>query len=309
VRGRSLSLEWDETPEALPLVSGDGASPWLILPPDVRAAFDRLVRSGHPFRRTGFGRAMLGVKCGLNEAFVVEVGKVDADTAEVGYRGRSGAIERQVVRPLVRGDTMHAWRVPPNRDGIVWTHDGAGIPLRALPAGAARWLGPWRRQLSARSDLRGSMRWWSLFRTEGADSARCRVVWSDFGRVPKAAVLPAGDPTVPLNSCYVVSCSDEIDALALATLLNSPVAAAWLNVIAEPARGGWRRYLAWTVSLLPIPREWNRARDILAPLAARAIEGDPPSAHELIDVTCKAYRLKRESLAPLLAWSHSTTEP
>ena len=118
---------------------------------------------------------------------------------------------------------------------------------RALPTGAAKWLAPWRRQLSSRTDLHGSARWWSLFRTESADNTRHRVVWSDFGRVPKAALLPAGDPTVALNSCYVLSCEDRQDALAFMVLLNSPLAAAWLNAVAEPARGGWHRYLAWTV--------------------------------------------------------------
>jgi hypothetical protein len=184
----------------------------------------------------------------------------------------------------------------------VWTHSDAGAPLGTLPPSAARWLAPWRRRLRARSDLRGTGSWWMLFRTESADSTRTRVVWNDFGRSPRAAILPAGDPTVPLNSCYVLPCVDPVDALALAALLNSPLAAAFLNAIAEPARGGWHRYLAWTVELLPVPGEWARARRILAPLAERALLGQPPTDSELLAAACHAYRLGHEDVAPLVAW-------
>ena len=141
-----------------------------------------------------------------------------------------------------------------------------------------------------------------LFRTEGANSDRPRVVWSDFGRAPRAAYLAAGDPVVPLNSCYVLSCDEEEDALALTALLNSPVAAAWLNAIAEPARGQWHRYLAWTVSLLPLPRDWRRHRLPLAALTERALLGDVPDEGTLIAAACRAYRLAPEEVAPLVAW-------
>jgi hypothetical protein len=131
-------------------------------------------------------------------------------------------------------------------------------------------------------------------------------VWGDFGRVPRAAVLEAGDPTVPLNSCYVLPCRDRDDALAIAALLNSALAAAWLGAIAEPARGGWHRYLAWTVALLPLPHDWPRARSILAPVAERAIRDEAPSTSALLETVCAAYRLKQSDVAPLLAWSHRT---
>ena len=63
-------------------------------------------------------------------------------------------------------------------------------------------------------------------------------------------MLLAGDATVPLNSCYVARCRDCATPIALAALLNSPLARAWLDAIAEPARGGYHRYLGWTLSLL-----------------------------------------------------------
>jgi hypothetical protein len=93
-------------------------------------------------------------------------------------------------------------------------------------------------------------------------------------------------------------------ALALAALLNSPLAAAWLGLVAEPARGGYQRFLGWTMALLPLPHDWPRARASLAPLAERAIDGCPPSDATLLAATLDAYRLDVADVAPLLAWTH-----
>jgi hypothetical protein len=127
-------------------------------------------------------------------------------------------------------------------------------------------------------------------------------VWSDIGREPRAAILAAGDPTVPLNSCYVVRCAELRDAEAFAALLNGPLARAWLNSVAEPARGGYHRYLGWTLSLLPIPRNWGRARDVLAPLATRGRENAPPSEADLFEASLEAFRLERVDVEPLVEW-------
>lgn len=307
VRGRTLDVAWSATCPDIRLVPHDASSPWLLLPPDIRVAFDRICARGIPLAESALGRATLGVKCGCNDAFTVDAVSENAGMVGVAYQGRRGLVERDMLRPLLRGDAVAPWVIAPSHAAMLWTHAPSGAPLATLPPGATRWLAPWRRQLTHRTDLHGSMRWWSLFRTEAADSSRARVVWSDFGRVPRAALLPAGDLTVPLNSCYVVSCDDPVDALALTTLLNTPIAAAVLNAIAEPARGGWRRYLAWTVGLLPLPRDWLRARDILAPLAERALLGTVPSSEELLMAACRAYRLRRADVAPLLAWCHAPT--
>jgi hypothetical protein len=123
-----------------------------------------------------------------------------------------------------------------------------------------------------------------------------------MGKRPRAAVLAAGDPSVPLNTCYVIACDREEDAHALAALLNSAVAAAWLNALAEPARGGYHRYLGWTVALLPVPRDWERARTLLAPLGMRAFAGREPDDDELLRAVARAYHVRPGDLEPLLAW-------
>lgn len=175
--------------------------------------------------------------------------------------------------------------------------------MRSLPPWAHAWLGRWRRTLERRSDARGKSRWWMLFRIESADASLPRVVWADIGRAPRAAVLEAGDRSVPINSCYVASCPTLADACALTALLNSPLVAAWLNVVAEPARGGYQRYLGWTMSILPLPRDWAHAKSILAPVAESAIAGSEPDDADLFAAALAAYGLKECDVAPLMQWS------
>jgi hypothetical protein len=141
------------------------------------------------------------------------------------------------------------------------------------------------------------MPWWSLFRTPSARCDRARVVWADVAREPRVHVLSPGDSTVALNSCYLVPCSVHNDAKALAALLRSPVCAAWLNAIAEPARGGYRRYLAWTMALLPVPRDWRAARRALARLSPDA------TPRERAAIAASTYGLELEALMPLLEWN------
>jgi hypothetical protein len=303
---RARPVRWTARASRLPLDS-DPASPWLLLPPEVRDALDLVTSLGPPLADSAFGRPLLGVKCGCNAAFVLRPLAEDGPPlpmVDVEVAGRRGRLERDVLRPLVRGETLTRWAVRSDAtsESILWTHDALGAALPALPPHARHWLLPWRRRLMTRSDARGRMPWWSIFRTESARTDLPRVVWADIGRAPRAAVIPAGDRLVALNSCYVVRCPSMADAYALATILNGPMAAAWLNAIAEPARGGFRRYLGWTISLLPLPRDWSAARPALAELGERGCNGDTVAASDLLTAALDAYRVDGERVAPLLTW-------
>lgn len=291
VHRRGGAVQWSMDPVALRFDETPG-SPLLLVPPAARAAFDAVRAKAIPLVSSPLGRPTLGVKSGCNEAFLVP-----------GEAGGRVPLPEGALRPALRGEELRAWRGEATDQSILWTHQVDGSVLPELPAGMRNWLAPWRSRLLARSDLRHGDRWWTLFRTEAASPARHRVVWADFARTPRAALLPRGDPTVPLNTCYVVACDDAIDAQGLCALLNSPLAAAWLAILAEPARGGYRRYLGWTVAMLPIPLNWKEARNALADAARRAADGRIPAGDELTMLASRAYGLDAESVLPLLEWS------
>ncbi|MDQ8164884.1 MAG: N-6 DNA methylase [Gemmatimonadota bacterium] len=307
VHKRDSVVTWEQRDDRLALDPSVGA-PWLLVPPEVRAAFELLASRGERLIETHLSRPLLGVKTGCNEAFLVtprpgwrDPAPVDGDGWCVHANGRDDDVERSVLRPVVRGEDVRAWSLSGDQ-ALVWTHGANGIPLERLPPLTSRWLMPWRRRLEARVDATRSRHWWTLFRTEAASMARPRVVWSDISRIPRATVLLPGDPTVPLNTCYVLPTPTIDDALAFAALLNSPPVAAWLCAVAEPARGGYRRFLGWTLSRLPVPRPWNKAVDILAPLGRRAMHGDGPDPFTLSSAVARAYGTRLARLEPLLTW-------
>ncbi|HEY8163962.1 MAG TPA: N-6 DNA methylase [Gemmatimonadaceae bacterium] len=292
-RFNSCELAFDQSP----------GSPWLLLPPEVRAAFDLVRSKGIPLGRTSIGRPWLGVKTGCNAAFVVDEISAAGECMEVRSGSRTGVIERRLLRPLYRGDSIQPWRMHATTNRIIWTHDRRGEPLQELPKHTRSWLSAYRRELERRTDNRNGGPWWRLFRTESASTACTRVVWPDFGRSPAAAIVEAGCDAVFLNSCYVAMCRDADSAIALMVLLNSPIVAAWLNPIAEPARGGYRRYLGWTMSLVPLPADWERAKRNLVPLGRAAMAGCVPSDDSIRDATLKSYGLRDADVESLVLWN------
>ncbi|MCC6317481.1 MAG: N-6 DNA methylase [Gemmatimonadaceae bacterium] len=301
VHRRRIAISWQAPYDHLAFDGTTGA-PWIVLPPDARRSFSRLAAAGTPLEASSLGAPLLGVKCGCNEAFLVEAGAGDNDEAVVSSARGNVRVDAAMLRPVLRGEHVRRWHSAAGRECIVWTHGRDGRPLASLPPATTRWFARWRRELSSRADARPSQPWWALFRIDGARNDRPRVVWADLSRGPRATVLPAGSPVVPLNTCYVLPCRDDTDAAAFVALLNSPLAAAWLDAIAEPARGGYRRYLAWTIACLPVPTPWARARTVLAPLGARGVEGEVVGDAELLEATCAAYGVSPRSLAPLVSW-------
>ncbi|HEY0929085.1 MAG TPA: N-6 DNA methylase [Gemmatimonas sp.] len=297
-------------------LDGDPDAPWLLLPSDAHSAFQRIRDAGTPLALSQLGRPLLGVKCGCNAAFLVHALEHDDHSATVTALTtalpRQGVIERQLLRPALRGESVrdpfraHADDSAESADlRIIWTHGLDGSALPALPTATHRWLAQWRPRLHARRDARHTTPWWALFRTESARSDAPRVVWADIGKRLRTQVLLAGDPTVPLNSCYVMRVRSEADAFALHALLQSTIAAAWLDPLAEPARGGFRRFLGWTVASLPLPANWPTARRLLAPLGQRLHNGQLESLPQpaALDATvAAAYGLTVDQLQPLLDW-------
>ena len=102
-------------------------SPWVLVPPDVRRAFDLVAAAGRPLADTAFGTPLLGVKCGCNAAFVVDLAgdpapgsfdegsrspSADVVAVRVGEPGapaRQGWVERSLLRPVVRRETLREW--------------------------------------------------------------------------------------------------------------------------------------------------------------------------------------------------------
>ena len=216
-----------------------GRGPWVLIPDAARIA--RAVRERLPALRDRW-TPQLGVKTGADDVFL-------------------SVTQWPGTRPALRGRDITPFCAAPRRF-VLWTHDATGVPLARLPVHLATSLEPHAARLRRRSDYRDGP-YWQVFRTALA-LAPWRVVWPDIAR-RLAAVVPGSD-VVPLNTTYGVSVADRDTAHALAAWLNSRWLTALARLGADPARGGYCRFNASTVSALPVPPRdaatWTRLAEL-----------------------------------------------
>jgi hypothetical protein len=158
------------------------------------------------------------------------------------------------------------------------TPDERPLPPSKLPTTLRDHFARFDKQLRARADWREDHPTWRIYRTQDGITSP-KVVWRDIGNLLEAA--PVGPEIIPLNTVYYIPCPDMPRAAALAALLQSTPIRALAHSLAERAQGGWRRYLAWVVALLPIPTpllDWwlqHTPNPDLDLLSQQALDGDP----------------------------------
>jgi hypothetical protein len=242
VAGKTLPSEEHQVRTSLALGNGSrvrqselrGGGPWILAADPLRRALSEL-RADHP----RFGdrlMAPLGVKTGANRIFVEPPAELEAE----------------LIRRAIRGRDVRAFHCR-GSIGLLWTHDGSGEPLRALPPRAAAYLRPYLGELRSRRDYRSGPPW-TLFRV-APSLARHRVVWADLARQLTAAALTTrrDRKQIPLNSCYVAPVRRRLTAESLSAWLNSTWIRAAARIGAVPAASGFARFSAQTVARLPLP--------------------------------------------------------
>jgi len=232
---------------ALPQRELQNAGPWILTPGSQRLL--QRLRDRFPRVRDRWA-PQLGVKTGADDLFLVDH-------------------EQPGTRPAVRGRDVGAWRCRPRRY-VLWTHGSDGSPLARLPIEAARHFATHEERLRLRADYKGGPPW-QLFRT-ALGCAVNRVVWPDLGRRLGAVVPPP--EVVPLNTVYGIATRTAADAAALAALFNCRWLSALARLVADPARGGFRRFNARVVGGLPLPPQDSPVWSELARHGARCEPAD-----------------------------------
>jgi hypothetical protein len=241
------------------------AGPWILIPGAERTM--RRLRLSFAAVRDHW-TPQLGVKTGADDLFLLDQ-------------------ERPGTRPAVRGRDIGAWHCRPKRY-VLWTHGADGMPLARLSREFSERLSTHEERLRLRADYRGGPPW-QLFRTALGLAAH-RVVWPDLGR-RLAAVVPPPE-VVPLNTVYGIATREPADSAALAALFNSCWLTALARLVADPARGGFRRFNARVVGGLPVP---PRESSVWADLARRGRRCEP--ADDLIADAFELDRADRRALA------------
>lgn len=259
---------------------GLGSGPW-ILSSGPGAAAERL-RDWRPIVSDRFDRS-LGVKTGADRVFL--------DPPDV---------EGAVVRWAVRGRDVRAFEMKPRRR-LLWTHDEHGLPLARLPPRARAHVEANAATLRARADFTGGPLW-TVFRTRAA-VARHRVIWADLAR--RLAAAATDDPgIIPLNTCYVAPARSPVEARALVAWLNSKWIGALARLCAPPAAGGFARFAATTIGLLPMAPD-SAYPDLAAIADAGAAGEEVRSA--LDDLVARLLDLSRAERMSLATVGHAGT--
>jgi hypothetical protein len=304
----------------LPLLADDREAPWALAPRDVRAVFDHMRAAGPPLGAHPGRRPCRGVFTGANDLFVGELLEAAPGNSHVTVRlaGSEVEIERERLRPVLRGEDLGPWRFSTARV-LVWTHEDSGDVLPKLPAATAGYLRRHRRFLEQRVDVKPGQPYWILFRARPEKWAR-RVVWRDIAPAPGAVVVPrrvsfpgGSTPLVSLNTVYQIAAASDEDAHLLAAVLNSTVARAYLKAIAERASGGYFRFLGWTVALLPFPTDPDAAATGSLVKLSRRAHANARLARDgrrrLDELVARLYRLEAHELETLRAFDARLSNP
>ena len=297
---RGERREFETLQRDLPLLRYDRESPWVIVWPEVRVAFDTMqARADRKDRlRPLLGenrkhRPGRGVLTSLNGVFIVKRVEPTENREEVviyaeGYdptrrQGREyqARVERSLLRPLIRGKNVEAWGYEAE-DYILWTHDDASCRvLKEIPEKAQQYFESHSRSLRNRADYREGMPLWQIFRVS-ASKLGLKVAWQQLSNELGAVFVPAkiadpllGESTlITLLTAYLIPVPSEITGLVAGAFLNSLPVRVYATSFAERARGGYFRFTSPVIGLIPLPEQVQAVleENTLTPVVERMLE-------------------------------------
>lgn len=211
------------------------AAPWMLANPEALASWASAPTTLGSWRAL---RPRRGIMTGRNSVFMYN----PDDHAGDAWRAACS-------RPILGGRDISAFEVHPSKR-VLWPYDAHGGVLPELGPEATAHFEAHRAALERRADHDPRAPLWQLFRVH---ESMCgpKVVWRDMGPHMQACAVDAH--TLVLNTAYYIPCADPVRAWALSVFFNHPRTREFCSVLAERARGGWRRHFAWTLCMAPIP--------------------------------------------------------
>ena len=307
--------EWNVDPENISLEAGDPRSPWILVPPTLIDAIRTMTGSGS---RAGDRYAPTsGVKTSANDVFFVEQIEPTEDDDEVLVETQDETltrIEKDVLRPLVRGANVDEWEFDFD-SFIIWVYDEDANVLTELPNRVAEYIEEHEERLRGRSDYLitqqlddGEPYWVCGNVNKGKLDAK--VAWQDISKSIEAAYLPSevdvsldtgvnlGErDLIPTTTLQFFEQMEDDVAKKLTGVLNSSPARAYVGSYATRTGGRYCHHKAWTLGILPVPVEiFSGDADHLTDLVESLHEsgGDEDASEELDGEIADLYGLSDE---------------
>ncbi len=243
---------------------------WRIEDEAVNLLFERLMNLGTPLGEFVKGRIYMGVKTGLNKAFVINEDK----RRELIGEDRSSA---ELIKPWLEGKDIRRWKADSSDLYIIFTNRGVDISKYPAIQGHLRWF---RDELEERATAHLHP-WYELQQPQEGiyhEYARAKIVWPEFARSIRFTFDPEG--SYVNNKCYVI----PVDNKGLLAVLNASLSEFLLCQMTNSLPGGFTQLYLHSVSRLPIVSLDEDAQAELEILASEILSlEDSPKQVEAIE--------------------------
>jgi adenine-specific DNA-methyltransferase len=253
---------------------------WTLERPEVLRLVEKLRASGQPLEEVVEGRFYMGVKTGLNDAFVIDEATRQRLVEEDSHSA-------EIIKPWLRGRDVKRWRV--DWDGLYVIFTWHGVDIERYPAIRA-YLERFRERLERRATST-SHAWYELQQPQMGiypEFDKPKIIYPEFAPAP--AFGYDDDQYYVANKLYVIPTGD----LCLLGVLNSNVVAFLLPHICSLIRGGYIEFRAVYLGQIPIPDAPPAERQAIEQLVRRLLalrgEGEETAALEQ-ELNARVYRL------------------
>ena len=239
-----------------------GKSEWTFEDEAPRHLRDRLLQD-FPSLREVYGPVNMGIKTGLNEAFIID----GATRRKIIAKNKAST---EIIKPYLGGRHLERYRAEGEGQFLIYTP--RGIDMRAYPA-VLNHLSQFRKELSGRAT---QQEWFELQQSQEAFRKHfdgTKIIYPDMSRYPKFSLDESG--AYFSNTVYFIGS----DSKFLLGLLNSKLLWFVIRGLSNALRGGlWRfRLFSGHVERLPMPhhdstRSDKAAHDRMVKLVEQMLE-------------------------------------
>ncbi len=230
----------------------------------------------------------MGIKTSANSIFFVRRVEPTDSPNEVLIETEGGErlrIEKDLIRPLIRGRDVDAWSYE-TRGWIIWTHDDRGRVLdeeeMAKYPKAKKYFEKHAEKLRKRDDYKDGQPIWVIFRVS-EEKLKDKVAWQDIAKILECVYIPP-EPVID-HTAYLVSVPNKKDGYILSGILNSTVLRTFMATYVNRTGAEYCHYLAWIVGLAPIPFSKLKESKNIAEISKRLheVRGDDKELLERLD--------------------------
>lgn len=213
------------------------SQPWVLVSGTADSIIAEMGAESSPLA-AAVGRAQIGIKTSLNQAFVVQ-----ANAARSIIRMDKRAHE--ILKPYGRGRDLQKWMATSNGDFLICTRES--ITIGDYPS-VQEHLAQFEKQLRSRYEVRrGDYEWWVIRQVANTEIyENPKIVYPDLCSKPRFALNLDG--MFPNNTVFCI----PSDNRALLGFLNSRMAWFWITHNCPSNRGGAYRLSNQFIDRMPI---------------------------------------------------------